>query len=115
MQRVVSRLDGVVVDVEAYRRRRDVLCHALARFGFDFVRPQGAFYLFPRSPLPDDNEFAAFMRRYHVIVVPGSGFQRPGYFRISYAVPDRVIERSLEYFEKAAHELGLRPRNAASA
>ncbi len=107
MQRVVARLQGVTIDTGIYQRRRDMLCKALGDMGFKFVRPQGAFYLFPESPMPDDVAFADFMRQFRVIVVPGSGFYRAGHFRISYAVRDELIERSLEYFAKAARELGL--------
>jgi aspartate aminotransferase len=107
MQRVVARLQGVTIDTTIYQRRRDMLCEALGEMGFKFVRPQGAFYLFPESPMTDDVAFAYFMRQYRVIVVPGSGFHRAGHFRISYAVREDLIERSLEYFSRAARELGL--------
>jgi len=107
MQRVVSRLQGVKVSMEPYQRRRDLICNGLAPLGFSFVKPRGAFYLFPKSPLEDDVEFAALMRKYHVIVVPGVGFRGPGHFRISYAVPDSTIKRSLEHFGEAARELRM--------
>jgi aspartate aminotransferase len=107
MQRVVARIPGALVDVSTYERRRNRLCDALAGMGFTFVRPQGAFYLFPRSPIPDDVEFCHIMRKHRIIVVPGTGFSCPGFFRISYAVRDDVIDRSLEHFASAARELGL--------
>ena len=107
MQRVVARLQGVHVDPAIYQRRRDLLCEALGSMGFQFTKPAGAFYLFPKSPIPDDSAFADFMRKYRVIVVPGTGFFRSGYFRISYAVNEDTIERSLEFFARAAEELGL--------
>ncbi len=107
MQRVVTRLQSVMVDVGIYERRRNALCSALGEMGFEFVRPEGAFYLFPKSPMENDGEFADFMRKFRVIVVPGSGFYGPGYFRICFAVPDSTIERSLEFFGQAARELGL--------
>lgn len=107
MQRVVARLQGVTVDVGIYERRRNVLCAALSEMGFEFVRPGGAFYLFPRSPMDNDGDFADFMRKYRVIVVPGSGFYGQGHFRICFAVPDSTIDKSLEFFGKAARELGL--------
>jgi aspartate aminotransferase len=110
MQRVVARLQGVAVDKGIYQRRRDTLCQALGSMGFEFIRPQGAFYIFPRSPLPDDTIFADVMRDHRVIVVPGSGFHRPGHFRISFAVRDDVIERSLPCFAEVATELGLKAR-----
>ena len=105
MQRVVARLVGVKVDVSIYQRRRDVLCNALASMGYEFHRPEGAFYIFPRSPLDDDAAFCNHLLEQNVIVVPGSGFGRPGYFRISYAVADAVIERSLPAFERALKNL----------
>jgi aspartate aminotransferase len=109
MQRVVGRLQGEHVNARLYEKRRNMICDGLQALGFQFVRPQGAFYLFPRSPIQDDVEFSALMRKYRVIVVPGVGFAGSGHFRISYAVPERTIERSLELFGKAADELGLRP------
>ena len=101
MQRVVARLAGVKVDVDVYQRRRDLLCDALGPMGYEFHRPQGAFYLFPKSPTPDDAEFCDLLLKQNVIVVPGSGFGRAGYFRISYAVKEEVIERSLPAFQRA--------------
>jgi len=107
MQRVVARLSNARVDIGVYERRRNRLCDALAGMGFSFVRPHGAFYLFPKSPLSDDVEFCSVLRKYRVIVVPGAGFACPGYFRISFAVCDDVIDRSLEHFASAARELGM--------
>jgi len=107
MQRVVARLQGDHIDVSVYQSRRDRLCSALGSMGYQFVRPGGAFYLFPKSPLEDDMEFAALLRGLHVFVVPGSGFFRPGHFRISYAVRDEVLDKSLDLFDKAARTAGL--------
>lgn len=108
MQRVVGRLQGARVETAVYQRRRDLFCHNLRAMGFEFTCPRGAFYLFPKSPMPDDRQFAEFMKDFRVIVVPGSGFEGPGFFRISFAVPEETISRSLEYFEKAAVKLGLK-------
>lgn len=107
MQRVVARLQGISIDVSLYERRRNFLCDALGDMGYEFVRPEGAFYVFPKSPLPREQDFCAILAENRVIVVPGSGFHRPGYFRISYAVNDQTIERSLELFRKAAGTAGL--------
>ena len=101
MQRVVARLTGTTVDVGVYQRRRDLLCDALGPMGYEFRRPEGAFYLFPKSPIPDDAAFCDVLLQQNVIVVPGSGFGRAGYFRISYAVNEDVIERSLPAFKRA--------------
>ena len=101
MQRVVATLQGVTVDVGVYQRRRDLLTAGLARIGYEFVMPEGAFYLFPRAPGGDDLAFTKLLVEQGVLCVPGRGFRRPGYFRISYAAPDELIRRSLPAFERA--------------
>jgi len=95
MQRVVARIQGETVDVSAYARKRDLLCDGLAECGYDFVRPPGAFYLFPRSPTADDVAFVQTLQEELILVVPGSGFGGPGHFRISYCVEDDVIQGAM--------------------
>jgi aspartate aminotransferase len=104
MQRVVQRLQGTCVDVGLYQVRRDLFCRGLAEAGYDVVRPRGAFYLFPRSPIPDDVAFVRLLQQKNVLVVPGSGFGAPGYFRIAYCVPERTIEGSLPGFAWAREQ-----------
>jgi aspartate aminotransferase len=104
IQRVVKQVQGVTVDVEQYRRKRDYLYNELIRIGYQVVKPQGAFYFFPKSPLEDEVEFVKKLADKKVLVVPGRGFGLPGYFRISYCLPDSVIEGSIAGFEKAYHE-----------
>ena len=104
IQRVVKQVQGVTVDVEQYRRKRDYLYNELTRIGYQVVKPQGAFYFFPQSPLEDEVEFVKKLADKKVLVVPGRGFGLPGYFRISYCLPDSVIEGSIAGFEKAYHE-----------
>ena len=104
IQRVVKQVQGVTVDVEQYRRKRDYLYSELTRIGYQVVKPQGAFYFFPKSPLEDEVEFVKKLADKKVLVVPGRGFGLPGYFRISYCLPDSVIEGSIAGFEKAYHE-----------
>jgi len=101
MQRVVRQVQGISVDIDIYKRKRDLLCGMLGDLGYSFNRPEGAFYLFPKSPI-DDVEFVRELQRERVLVVPGSGFGGPGYFRISYCVEDRVIEGAAEGFGKVA-------------
>ncbi len=101
LQLAVAKLQGVSVDVSIYRRRRDMLCQGLAEIGYEFDVPEGAFYLFPKSPIPDDVEFAGLLKNELVLVVPGAGFDGPGYFRISYAVPEETIANSMEGFKRA--------------
>jgi aspartate aminotransferase len=100
-QRAVASLQGVSVDPEVYRRKRDRLCSALAAAGAEFVEPQGAFYLFPRTPTEDDVAFVRELVGELILVVPGRGFGRPGHVRISYCVEDATIERALPGFARA--------------
>ncbi len=102
MQHIVAHLQGVTVSVVDYQRKRDFLYDNLVRLGYTLNRPQGAFYMFPRSPLADDVAFVRELQQFLVLAVPGSGFGTPGYFRISYCINDRTIEGSLEGFRKAA-------------
>jgi len=106
MQRVVGSTQHVTLDVEPYRRRRDLLYKELTRIGYEVVKPQGAFYFFPKSPLADEMEFIRILTDKKVLVVPGRGFGSPGYFRISYCFPDKVIEGALPGLEAAFNEAG---------
>ena len=99
IQRVVKNVQGVTVDVEQYKKKRDFLYGELTRIGYDVVKPQGAFYFFPKSPIDDEVEFTRKLAEKKVLVVPGRGFGCPGYFRISYCLPDSVIEGSIAGFE----------------
>jgi aspartate aminotransferase len=101
LQLAIAKLQGVTVDVSIYKRRRDMLCRGLSEAGYEFNIPQGAFYLFPRSPIPDDVEFMGILKNELILAVPGVGFGAPGYFRLSYAVPDKTIDGSLEGFKRA--------------
>jgi len=100
MQRAISRLLEDSVDISIYQKKRDMLCEALGSLGYDFIKPQGTFYLFPKSLEKDDVAFVNVLKEENILTVPGSGFWGPGYFRIAYCVPDDVIERSLPGFER---------------
>ena len=101
MQRVVRQLQGVSVDINFYKRKRDRFCELLGAMGYQFHKPEGAFYLFPKAPV-DDVQFVMELQQERILVVPGSGFGCPGYFRIAYCVDDRMIEGSAEGFAKTA-------------
>ncbi|MEJ2168139.1 MAG: pyridoxal phosphate-dependent aminotransferase [Desulfobacterales bacterium] len=101
LQLAVAQLQGITVDVSIYRRRRDMLCRGLAEIGYDFHVPEGAFYLFPKSPIADDAEFTRILKQQLILAVPGRGFGGPGYFRLSYAVPDATISGSMPGFKRA--------------
>jgi aspartate aminotransferase len=100
MQRVVARLQGVAVDVAPYKRNRDVLCEELTNAGFTVSKPEGAFYLFPRTPIDDDVAFCREMQENLVLVVPGSGFGLPAHFRLAYCVAPGVVDCALPVFRR---------------
>ena len=101
MQRVVACMQGMSVDISEYTRKREILCEGLAGFGYEFIKPPGTFYLFPRSPIPDDVEFVDALKEERILVVPGTGFNGPGYFRIAFCVDDSTIRNSMPGFERA--------------
>ena len=100
IQRAVTDHLADIVDIAVYKRRRDRLYNALVSFGYDVIRPEGAFYLFPRSPIQDDVAFVAKLQEKLILTVPGVGFGGPGFFRIAYCVSDETIEGSLKGFEE---------------
>ena len=100
MQRAVSGLLNISVDVSIYEKKRNMLYDGLTSFGYECHKPEGAFYLFPKTPIEDDVAFVAALQEENILTVPGSGFGGPGYFRIAYCVSDRTIEKSLPRFEK---------------
>ena len=107
MQRVIMRCIDEKVNVEAYDRNRNLLYNGLTGFGFECIRPEGAFYLFVKSPDADDRAFSDVCKKHRLLVVPGTSFACPGYVRISYCVSYEQIERSLPAFEAVAGEYGL--------
>ena len=107
MQRVIGRCvkAGITTDIAPYDRNRKLLYDNLKRMGFECVRPEGAFYLFVKTPTKDEMEFVNAAKKYNVLLVPGSAFQCPGYVRISYCVSEDTIRNSLPEFEKLGKNL----------
>ena len=103
-QRVIARTLGAEVDVNIYKKNRDLLYNHLINLGFECVKPEGAFYLFPKALIDDDKEFAKAAKKYNLLIVPGSSFGCPGYFRLSYCISYDKIEKSLDAFTKLAEE-----------
>ncbi len=101
MQRVLPLIQGASVDIDAYRRKRDLLCDILNDAGYTFTTPPGAFYLFPKSPIKDDVKFVGMLQEELILAVPGTGFGGPGYFRLAFCVDDGTIERSRSAFKRA--------------
>jgi len=100
MQRVIESVQGVSVDPAIYQKKRDFLCEGLSKVGYDFVKPKGAFYLFPKAPIQDDVAFVKALQEELILAVPGSGFGTPGYFRLAFCVDDATIELALPGFER---------------
>ena len=107
MQRLVAKLQHESVDVGEYKKIRDLLYERLTSLGFSMVKPGGAFYLFPKSPLADDVAFVQQAQKHNILLVPGSGFGAPGYFRIAYCVDEEMIKRSFTAWESLAKDLGM--------
>lgn len=114
-QKVAGDAVGAAVDAEPYRKRRDILYDHLAGLGISCVKPRGAFYLFPRSPIPDDVAFVRQALAHQILLVPGSGFGCPGHFRLSYCVGMKTIENALPAFDRLMGEFAgpLRHREVA--
>jgi aspartate aminotransferase len=100
-QRVIKEVGELTIDIGPYQRKRDLLFEGLTRIGYDVVRPRGAFYVFPRTPLADDVAFVQRLQEEGVLAVPGSGFGRAGHMRLTLTVSEETIERSLPGFERA--------------
>ncbi|MFC2016910.1 pyridoxal phosphate-dependent aminotransferase [Chloroflexota bacterium] len=107
MQHIVRHLQQVTVSVAEYQRKRDFLYDNLVNMGYSVIKPQGAFYMFPKSPMEDDIAFVRELQQWKVLTVPGRGFGSPGYFRISYCVDDRTLGGSLAGFQKVAQKFNL--------
>ncbi|MGA2146721.1 MAG: pyridoxal phosphate-dependent aminotransferase [Bryobacteraceae bacterium] len=103
-QWVVAEVPDVTVEVAGYQAKRNRLCGALTAMGYDAPRPQGSFYCFPRTPLADDVAFIRRLQKEGILAVPGSGFGRGGFMRLSLTIPSEDLERSLPGFERALRE-----------
>ncbi|CAK8715524.1 Aminotransferase [Candidatus Electronema halotolerans] len=99
MQRAVARLQEVSVDMSIYARRRQLFCEVLDAAGLPCVKPKGAFYLFPKTPI-DDVEFCKLLLEEKILAVPGQGFGRPGHIRLAFCVEEKVINGAAEGFRQ---------------
>lgn len=107
MQNIVRHLQHITVSIPEYQEKRDYLYNNLLGMGYKLVKPQGAFYMFPRSPLENDVEFVHELQKHNVLTVPGRGFGSPGYFRISYCVNHKTLEGALTGFKRTAEQFRL--------
>lgn len=106
IQRAVARCLDAKVDLEGYNRNRELLYGSLLSFGYECIKPQGAFYLFIKALEEDDKAFVQAAKKHNILIVPGSSFGCPGYCRIAYCVDYDMIKRSLPGFQKLAKEYG---------
>ncbi len=107
MQRAVAKVIDEQTDIAYYNRNRELLYNSLTEYGFECVKPEGAFYLFVKSPVADEKEFINKAKEHNILMVPGSSFACPGYVRIAYCVAYETIERSLNSFKDLAKNFGL--------
>ena len=107
MQKILPLLGNARVDISVYEKSRDKIFSMISELGFEAVKPQGAFYIFPKSPDPDDVAFVKRAQQENILLVPGSGFGGPGYFRISLCCTHETIENSRPGFERLAEYYGL--------
>ncbi|NLZ48258.1 MAG: pyridoxal phosphate-dependent aminotransferase [Clostridiales bacterium] len=103
-QKVAADALDAKIDIEDYQEKRDFLYSNLTRLGFECIKPQGAFYLFPKALIEDEVEFVNRALKYNLLLVPGSGFGCPGYFRMSYCVKFDMIKNSISAFEELVKE-----------
>jgi aspartate aminotransferase len=104
-QRVIAQAPDVTIDVSQFQAKRDLLCNALNGMGYDAPRPQGSFYVFPKTPIPDDLAFIRLLQEEGILAVPGAGFGRGGYMRLSLTIPQPDIQRALPGFERALRKV----------
>ncbi len=107
MQKVVAKCLNEKTDIAYYGRNREALYNGLKELGFSCIKPQGAFYLFVKSPVEDEKKFCEVAKKYNVLIVPGSSFACPGFVRIAYCVSYETIVHSLPKFKEIAKEFGL--------
>lgn len=98
-QRILPESLEAVVETEAYKKRRDMLYDIITGAGFSCLKPQGAFYLFPKAPIEDDVEICKAALKYNLVIVPGTGFGCRGFFRLAYCVHEKTITNSKKAFE----------------
>lgn len=107
MQKVVAECLDEKADIDFYARNRDTLYDALREYGFSCIKPEGAFYMFIKSPTPDEKEFVSRAKEEHILLVPGSSFACPGFVRLAYCVSYETCVNSLPGFKKVAESFGL--------
>jgi aspartate aminotransferase len=104
-QRVIAKCLNVKVDIDTYNKNRELLYHGLLSYGYQCIKPEGAFYLFVKTPIESDIEFCNLAKQKNILLVPGTSFGCPGYVRIAYCVAYQTIEKALPGFKALIEEL----------
>ena len=105
IQKVIAKCVDEKTDIAAYDKNRKALYNGLTEIGFECVKPEGAFYLFVKSPVPNEKEFVEAGKKYNILMVPGSSFACPGYVRLAYCVAYETIVNSLPQFKKLYEDM----------
>ena len=105
LQKAVAECVDLTSDISEYEKNRDILYHGLIRIGYECKKPQGAFYLFLKSPMKNEREFCQLAKKYHILMVPGSSFACPGYVRLAFCTDTKMIENALPKFKQLKEEI----------
>ncbi len=103
-QRIVAKCAFAKVNVSIYQKRRDILCKILEEAGLSFIKPKGGFFIFPKVPM-DDIKFCEILKEHLILAVPGKGFGLPNHIRLSFCVPEEIIEKMRPYFLEACKKI----------
>lgn len=106
-QKVVAKCINEKTDISFYDRNRETLYNGLRECGFECIKPEGAFYLFVKSPIENEKEFCEAAKKYNILIVPGSSFACPGYVRLAYCVSYETIVNALPKFKELAKDFGV--------
>ncbi len=104
-QRVIAKCLNADVDIDIYNKNRELLYNSLIEYGYECIKPEGAFYLFVKSPIADEKEFCSVAKKYNILIVPGTSFACPGYVRMAYCVSYQTIEKALPSFKALIEEV----------
>ncbi len=105
LQKVVAQCVGLTSDISKYENNRDILYNGLIQCGYECKKPQGAFYLFLKSPLEDEKEFCNLAKKYNILMVPGSSFAYPKYVRLAFCTQTKMIENAIPKFKLLKEEI----------
>lgn len=103
-QKLIAKCGNMTSDINAYKENRDLLYNGLTKLGYECVYPQGAFYLFVKSPEPNAMSFMEKAKKYNIVIVPSDSFGVTGYVRIAYCIDKNTIINSMPQFEKLMKE-----------